>query len=199
MDTTPTPLWQTSVASLLVSVAVFLVGYLLVYRRQLAPMKVQLADRTARLAAQQASEALTIAKAIFGWYPVATSKYDRPHNPRDLPAPEAADDARRLANDPVLRDLLASTARLLDRVHRVPQTWANVALHINRDEKLVERLGALGIQPEQFTSEQNEYLAPFRERWVAERDEWGAAAERLNTVAERLRERAEELLRAVPA
>jgi len=83
-------------------------------------------------------------------------------------------------------------------VHCVPRTWLNVALHINRDEGLMKRLGAIGIHAERLAPEQNEYLASFRERRVMEREELGAAADEPNTVAGRLRHRAEELLRAVP-
>ncbi|NMM18236.1 MAG: hypothetical protein HHJ14_14275 [Cellulomonas sp.] len=196
-----TPWWIPALASLGISVLVFILGYVLVYRRQLGPqlrhINAQLQDRTAALQVGQAAEALEFSKLILAWVPRATSVYDSPGaGDRPLPSSRIVDASYRLANDPELRQLLLRTTELLGALDDYPGSWANVASK-PENSKLKERLGGGGLWTHP-TEDQAAFLAPYRTKWETAREAWGAAASELLDVAQTMRERAEALLRAVP-
>ena len=198
----PVPLWQTTLASLLIAVVVFALGYFLVYRRQLGPqlrhLQAQLLDRDAGLAAAQAARALELAKLVAAWHPNATADCERPGWSEAVSATDAAGSAR-LANDGELRRLLVRYGELVGVVREAPEMWLNIVLSINRSPELQERLGAVSISEVQsLTPAQSAFLAPARVSWEDERARWGQAMDELLYVATTLRDRAELLLRAAP-
>lgn len=202
MAADPPPIWLDAMISLGISLIVFALGYWLIWARQIRHLNDQRTDRQARLLAAQAPAALVIAKEVERWAAARQPEHGRndvPYWSKQLPDREKATDAARLANDPDLKRLLREYAEVREKARETePQSWLNVALVINRDKALTERLGPLGVDPASWTQPQREYLAPLQADWRQRLATYNSWADRIAPLGVAIRERAEALLRDAP-
>ncbi len=190
----------TSLISLATSVVVFFLGYRFVYRTQIRHLSNQITDREATLNAREATWSLEIAKVMDDW--CARLLADPGTTPElwiGFPSSKRLNDRARLANDTELKDLLLKLKRTVEHQPRNPGSWTNVALQINRDPSLKERLGQVEFDKRHemvLTPDQEAYLVQEREKWETTRDVWLQWSAQVPPLVTRLRERSEELIRA---